>query len=71
MYSANNKRNITSASKEVDIYSGFTKNLSLLDETVHEDEGYQNALKVSSYGKRNTTTPKMNWVRKRLKKRKH
>lgn len=65
MYSANNKRNITSASKEVDIYSGFTKNLSLLDETVHEDEGYQNALKVSSYGKRNTVTPKMNWVRKR------
>lgn len=48
--------------REVDLYSGFNKNIvTLYDENVNQDEAYQNALKVSSYGKRNTT-PKTNWV---------
>lgn len=58
------RRSITSGSKvrEVDLYSGFNKNVvNLYDESVNEDEAYQNALRVSSYGKRNTT-PKTNWV---------
>lgn len=58
------RRTITSGSRvrEVDLYSGFNKNVvNLYDENVNEDEAYQNALKVSSYGKRNTT-PKTNWV---------
>lgn len=63
MHSA--RRTITSGSRvrEVDLYSGFNKNVvNLYDGTVNEDEAYQNALKVSSYGKRNTT-PKTNWVK--------
>lgn len=56
------RRTITSGNRvrEVDIYSGFNKNVVNLYEE-NEDEAYQNALKVSSYGKRNTT-PKTNWV---------
>lgn len=56
------RRTLTSGNRtrEVDLYSGFNKT-SLLVESVNEDEAYQNALKVSSYGKRNTT-PKTNWV---------
>lgn len=63
MHSA--RRTITSGSRvrEVDLYSGFNKNIvNLYDGSVNEDEAYQNALKVSSYGKRNTT-PKTNWVK--------
>lgn len=58
------RRSITSGNRvrEVDLYSGFTKNLNLYDESVNEDEAYQNALKVSSYGKRNTTPKTTNWV---------
>lgn len=58
------RRTLTSGSRarEVDLYSGFNKNVvNLYDESGNEDEAYQNALKVSSYGKRNTT-PKTNWV---------
>lgn len=48
--------------REMDLYSGFKKNVvTMFDENVNEDEAYQNALKVSSYGKRNTT-PKTSWV---------
>lgn len=56
------RRTITSGNRvrEVDLYSGFNKNVVNLYEQ-NEDEAYQNALKVSSYGKRNTT-PKTNWV---------
>jgi hypothetical protein len=57
------RRTITSGNRvrEVDLYSGFNKNVvNFIDE--NEDEAYKNALKVSSYGKR-TTTPKNNWVR--------
>lgn len=56
------RRTITSGNRirEVDLYSGFNKNVANLYEQ-NEDEAYQNALKVSSYGKRNTT-PKTNWV---------
>lgn len=57
------RRAIKSGSKirEVDIYGGFNKNaIALIDDK--EDETFQNALKVSSYGKRNTTTPKTNWM---------
>lgn len=63
------RRTLTSGgrAREVDLYSGFNKNVvNLYEETVNEDEAYQNALKVSSYGKRNTT-PKTNWVRRRSK----
>lgn len=58
------RRAITSGSKvrEVDLYSGFNKNVvNLFDSSTNEDEAYQNALRISSYGKRNTT-PKTNWV---------
>lgn len=60
MHSA--RRTITSGNRvrEVDLYSGFNKTVVNLQEE-DEDEAYQNALKVSSYGKRNTT-PKTNWV---------
>jgi hypothetical protein len=64
MQMASTKRILSSGTRtrEVDIYSGFNKNLTtLLDEENHEDEAYQSALKVSSYGKR-TTTPKNSWV---------
>lgn len=63
------RRTITSGNrvKEVDLYSGFNKNVvTLYDENVNQDEGYQNALKVSSYGKRNST-PKTNWMSERLR----
>jgi intraflagellar transport protein 88 len=56
------RRAIKSGSKirEVDIYGGFNKNaIAIIDDK--EDETFQNALKVSSYGKRNTT-PKTNWI---------
>lgn len=58
------RRTITSGNRvrEVDLYSGFNKN-ALFDEAADGDEAYQNALKVSSYGKRNTTPNKANWVR--------
>lgn len=46
--------------REVDIYSGFNKNAIAIIEN-KEDEAFQNALKVSSYGKR-MTTPKTNWI---------
>jgi intraflagellar transport protein 88 len=66
----NSARRISTAGnrvKEVDIYSGFNKNVvTLYDENANQDEGYQNALKVSSYGKRNTT-PKTNWMSERLR----
>lgn len=63
------RRMITSGNRvrEVDLYSGFSKNVvTLHDENVNQDEAYQNALKVSSYGKRNTT-PKTNWMSERLR----
>lgn len=63
------RRTLTSGNRvrEVDLYSGFNKNnITLFDENVNEDEAFQNALKVSSYGKRNTT-PKTNWVSAALK----
>lgn len=59
------RRSITSGNRirEVDLYSGFNKNAATLyDDNANQDEAYLNALKVSSYGKRNTT-PKTNWVR--------
>lgn len=58
------RRTITSGNRvrEVDLYSGFNKSLmTIYNEANHDDEAYQNAIKVSSYGKRNTT-PKTNWV---------
>lgn len=58
------KRTITSGNRvrEVDLYSGFNKNLmQIYNENQDDDEAFQNAVKVSSYGKRNTT-PKTNWV---------
>lgn len=57
------KRTITSGNRvrEVDLYSGFNKNLMQLYNENQDDEAFQNAVKVSSYGKRNTTTPKTNW----------
>lgn len=60
------RRTLTSGKvREVDIYSGFNKNvMNLYDDAANQDDvAYQNALKVSSYGKR-TTTPKTNWVSK-------
>lgn len=60
----NAKRTITSGNRvrEVDLYSGFNKNLmQIYNENQDDDEAFQNAVKVSSYGKRNTT-PKTNWV---------
>lgn len=60
------RRTITSGNRvrEVDLYSGFNKNvMNIYDNANQEDEAYQSALKVSSYGKR-TTTPKTNWVSK-------
>ncbi|CRK98321.1 CLUMA_CG011683, isoform A [Clunio marinus] len=61
------RRTITSGNRvrEVDLYGGFNKNISNLYEE-NEDEAYQNALKVSSYGKRNST-PKTNWIGERLR----
>lgn len=59
------KRTITSGNRvrEVDLYSGFNKTIvNLYDNANQDDEAYQSALKVSSYGKRTTTTPKSNWV---------
>lgn len=57
------KRTITSGNRvrEVDLYSGFNKNLMQIYNENQDDEAFQNAVKVSSYGKRNTT-PKTNWV---------
>lgn len=58
------RRTITSGNRvrEVDLYSGFNKSLmTVYNEANQDDEAYQNAIKVSSYGKRNTT-PKTNWV---------
>lgn len=46
--------------REVDIYGGFNKNAIAIIEN-KEDEAFQNALKVSSYGKR-MTTPKTTWI---------
>jgi intraflagellar transport protein 88 len=63
------RRTITSGNrvKEVDLYSGFNKNVAnLYDDNFNHDEDYQNAIKVSSYGKRNTT-PKTNWMSERLR----
>lgn len=59
------RRTITSGNRvrEVDLYSGFNKSvMTIYNEATQDDEAYQNAIKVSSYGKRNTT-PKTNWVR--------
>ena len=48
--------------REVDLYSGFNKNvMTVYNEVNQDDEAYQNAIKVSSYGKRNST-PKTHWV---------
>lgn len=61
------RRAIKSGSKvrEVDIYGGFNKNaIALIDDK--EDETFQSALKVSSYGKRNTT-PKASWIGERMR----
>lgn len=53
-----------STQNEVDIYGGFNNKLATLyDENANEDEAFQNVIKNSSYGKRNTTTPKFGWVR--------
>lgn len=52
-----------SSANDVDIYGGFTNKLaSLYDNSGNEDEAFQNVIKNSSYGRKNTTTPKFNWV---------
>lgn len=52
-----------SSGNEVDLYGGFTNKLALYDSNAMEDEAYQNVIKNSSYGRKNTTTPKFGWVK--------
>lgn len=47
---------MNSLNEESDIYSGFTKNSTdFYGFNANEDEAFKNALKVSSYGKKNAT----------------